>query len=139
MFVVSPYYSWLEEHSTSRYHNSFVEIRTHEATVSSLICSDTVTLQLVIDSGTIKEAWHFAQGCLVAQASASFICHWSEDKQASDVVNMSESDYLNLLSPLTPLRQQCALLAFRCLQKAVTEGRIDTAKGGKESAAVRAM
>ncbi len=111
--------NWLEEHSHSPYHKFEISHHTHAKTIASQHCSDTVTLQLVIKDQVIHEAWHTAQGCLVAQASASFLCQWSEGKSIKQLQATKETDDLNLLGPLTPMRQQCALLAFRCLQKAL--------------------
>ena len=113
-------FDWLDEHSRTPYHCGNHPTATHTESVSSLVCSDTVTLQITIQEGATEELWHTAIGCLVCQASASFICQWAEGQTVASLQNTSEQDYLNQLSLLTPMRQQCALLAFRCLKKVLT-------------------
>lgn len=118
--------NWLEDHYHSPYHKFEISHQTHAKTIASQHCSDTVTLQLVVKNQLIQEAWHTAQGCLVAQASASFICQFSEGKYVEQLQAIKETEYLTLLGPLTPMRQQCALLAFRCLQKALNSRKEDS-------------
>lgn len=110
---------WLIEHAHRPYHQEQISKATHSATLTSAHCSDIVFLQLVVDDRVIKQACHTAQGCLIGQASASFICKLSEGKHFEQLQTIKETEYLTLLGPLTPMRQQCALLAFRCLQKAL--------------------
>ena len=120
---------WLEEHSRNPYHCGAHPTASHAETISSLICSDTVLLQANQLGDEIQDLWHTATGCLVCQASASFVCQWAEKRLVSVLQKTSEKDYLGQLCPLTPMRQQCALLAFRCLK--ILLGNINTGNADK--------
>lgn len=69
----------------------------------------------------IRQAWHLSTGCLVCQSAASFLCEWCEGKSFEEVLGFSEQNYLSLLGGLTPMRQLCALLSFRCLRELLLE------------------
>lgn len=112
---------WLIDYARSPFHRGELHKVTNRATKSSPTCADCVTLQIEITDNRIKQAWHLSQGCLVCQASASFLCEWCEGKSLSELREIQDVDYLNLLGPLTPLRQNCALLAFHCLQTILRE------------------
>ncbi|PQO43814.1 iron-sulfur cluster assembly scaffold protein [Blastopirellula marina] len=107
---------WLIDYARSPYHRGELQEATNRAKKSSPTCADCVTLQIEITVHRIKQAWHVSEGCIVCQASASYLCEWCEGKSLNELRQIQDSDYLNLLGPLTPLRQNCALLAFHCLQ-----------------------
>ena len=112
---------WLESHARTPFHRANLDTATHTATRVNPVCSDCVTLQVRFDSNQIAEAWHTAQGCLVSQAAASVLCQWCEGQSVDELNAIEDADYLKLLGPLTPMRQQCALLAFHCLKQILDE------------------
>ncbi len=105
------------DHFGSRYHCGTPVSWTHQGSISSSTCGDEVVFYAVIDGTQIREAWHTVRGCIVCQAASSFVCKWAVNKSADDLVSIGEDGFLAILGPLTPLRQQCALLPFRCLKR----------------------
>lgn len=81
-------------------------------------CGDRILLQLAVDQNEqITEAWHDGNGCITSQAAASLLCEYIEGKSLSELRIMTKAEMLSLLGiQLTPLRQQCALLAFNALR-----------------------
>lgn len=110
---------WLLDHSQSPYHrgNPDPSEAIVTGTLSSQVCADRVVLHALVTNGRIRELWHSAQGCIVSQAGASFLCEWAEEKSVREILEMPESEYLRQLGELTPRRQPCALQAFRCLKR----------------------
>jgi len=84
-----------------------------------LFCGDRILLQLTFDkSEHISEAWHNGTGCITSLAAASILCEHIEGKSLAELKEFSEDDMLALLGiQLTPLRQQCALVAFNALRQ----------------------
>ncbi|MBI1248159.1 iron-sulfur cluster assembly scaffold protein [bacterium] len=112
---------WLLTHSRHPYHQGSTERVSLSGEVASRTCADLVSLEVVLDGEVIREIWHRAQGCMVSQASASFLCERFEGAEVRKVQSQTHEEYLAELGTLTPLRQQCALQAFRCLQKILGE------------------
>jgi len=113
--------NWLEEHSRFPYHRGLLEDHSPTASVSSTVCGDVVTLQMRSDGQSVRELRHMSSGCLVCQSSASFICSFVEGWSFGSVRELTQEDYLDILGPLSPMRQTCALLAFRCLELLIEE------------------
>jgi nitrogen fixation NifU-like protein len=105
------------DHFRHRYHCAEPVNWTHKLTLSSSRCGDEVTLFALIREERVIEAWHTAIGCVVSVASASFLCHWVEERSTEYAKGISDSEFLALLTPLTPMRQECALLPLRCLRQ----------------------
>ncbi len=112
---------WLLDYASSPYHRGACSASSLRHTLTSQSCADCVTLQIVLEETLIQQAWHLSQGCLVSQSAVSFLCEWCEGKTIQEVLATEEGDYLKLLGNLTPMRQQCALLSFRCLQQCVRD------------------
>ena len=108
---------WLLTHSRRPYHWGSTERVSLSGEVASRTCADLVSLQIVLEDGVISEIWHRAQGCMVCQASASFLCERFEGTEVRQVQGQTTEEYLAELGTLTPLRQKCALQAFRCLKQ----------------------
>ena len=111
---------WLIDHADSPYHLGELEEATHQSSLASNRCSDQVTLWLQVHDGRISQAWQQSSGCLVSTAGASFLCEWCETKSIDEITQTAPEDYLQQLGTLTPMRQQCALLAFHCLHQALS-------------------
>lgn len=108
---------WLLTHSRHPYHRGSIEQQCQTGDIASQTCADRVSLQVVVDGPVIQQIWHNAVGCMVCQASASYLCETFEGVTLEEVQNQTETDYLEELGTLTPLRQQCALQSFRCLKQ----------------------
>lgn len=110
---------WLLTHARNPYHLGKTEKPSCYGEVASRTCADWISLQVVAEGEIIREIWHQGKGCMVSQASASFLCEWYEGAEINEVRDQTPEEYLEELGALTPLRQQCALQAFRCLKKIV--------------------
>ncbi len=108
---------WLLTHSRHPYHRGDAPRACQTGNVASQTCADRVSLQVVFDGPMIQEIWHQVEGCMVCQASTSYLCEMYEGASIDDVRKETELDFLPELKSLTPLRQQCALRAFHCLQQ----------------------
>lgn len=106
----------LFDHIRDPYHAGHPAKVASTASISSLYCADQVTLCVVIDDSRVQEVWYQAQGCLVCQAAASYLCEWAETRLINELRAATTPDFLSPLGPLTPMRQQCALLSLRCLK-----------------------
>lgn len=84
------------------------------------LCGDEVRLDLRLEGGRVEEARFEGRGCLVSQAAASMLCESIEGRTVGELAALQAADVLDLFGfPLTPHRQQCALLAFRALKTIV--------------------
>ncbi|RCS49125.1 iron-sulfur cluster assembly scaffold protein [Bremerella cremea] len=108
---------WLLTHSRHPYHRGSIEQPCQTGDIASRTCADRVSLQVVVDGPVIQQIWHNAVGCMVCQASISYLCEMFEGLTIDEVQSQTEVDYLEELGTLTPLRQQRALQSFRCLKQ----------------------
>ncbi|MCA8996036.1 MAG: iron-sulfur cluster assembly scaffold protein [Planctomycetaceae bacterium] len=106
-------------HARSPVHWGDREHCSVSSSLASVYCGDRVSLFLVIDSNILRELWHTAEGCLVSQASASYLCEWGQGLSLRSLIATADSEFLKPLGPLTPMRQQCALLSLRCLKMGI--------------------
>lgn len=114
---------WLLTHSRHPYHRGNTDKECQVGQVASQTCADRVFLQVVIEGPVIKEIWHKAEGCMVCQASTSYLCEMYEGATIDEAWSQTELDFLPELKSLTPLRQQCALRAFHCLKQILKSHR----------------
>lgn len=93
------------------------------------LCGDEVRLELRLEGKRVQQARFEGRGCLVSQAAASMLCGFVEGRTVGELAALQAPDLLELLGvPLTPHRQQCALLAFRALKTLVYS--LDESSGG---------
>lgn len=114
----------LSDYFTEQYHYERPSYWTHQGTIASVFCGDQVVLFVTIEDSVVRGVWHTTTGCLVAQAAASFVCQWAEGRTLDRVHVTTEHEFLALVGPLTPMRQQCALLPFRCLKQLLPSLRL---------------
>ncbi|TWT69690.1 iron-sulfur cluster assembly scaffold protein [Crateriforma conspicua] len=97
-----------------------VDQPTHAAEIANPFCGDYVRIELRLEDGEIDEVGFHADGGVVCQAAASMLCQ-HVDGQTIDVVRrMTASDMVDLYGEsLTPGQQKCALLPWRCLDRAI--------------------
>ena len=84
------------------------------------ICGDKMTLQLKIENNKVVDAKFTGVACAVSKTSASIITDEIKGKSLDDLKKLTEQDMLALIKfDLTLSRQQCALLCYHALQKAL--------------------
>jgi nitrogen fixation protein NifU and related proteins len=84
------------------------------------ICGDKMTLQLKIVDDKVVDAKFTGVACAVSKTSASIITEEIKGKSLDDVKKLTEQDMLELIKfDLTASRQQCALLCYHALKKAI--------------------
>ncbi|MFA5776614.1 MAG: iron-sulfur cluster assembly scaffold protein [Patescibacteria group bacterium] len=84
------------------------------------ICGDKMTLQLKIENNKVVDAKFTGVACAVSKTSASIITDEIKGKSLDDLKKLTEQDMLALIKfDLTLSRQQCALLCYHALKKAL--------------------
>lgn len=115
------------QHVRSPYHRGEFSGAAVSEVANHPFCSDRIELQVAVDqSGGVSEAWHHGTSCITSLAAASILCEHIEGKSLAYLKNFSRDDMLALLDiQLTPLRQQCALVAHNALQQILQSQRED--------------
>ena len=86
------------------------------------ICGDTINLQLKIKDNKVLDAKFTGVSCAVSKTSASIITEEIKGKTVDEINKLTTRDMLNLIQfDLTASREQCALLCYLALQKAIKE------------------
>ena len=87
-------------------------------------CGDTVTLQLSLEDGTLKEVGWTGTGCAISQACMSMLTEEMDGKNIEDMEKITKSEMLEFLGvPIGPRRIKCALLALHTLKNALRKNR----------------
>lgn len=120
------YEEHLLAHFETPYHKGTLATANHTRREESRLSGDWVELQLLIPVTSadllprVEQAWFTGRGSLVSQAAASILCQHIEQRPITELREFQATDLLDLLRvPLTPNRQQCALLCFRALKAIV--------------------
>jgi len=86
------------------------------------ICGDKMTLQLKLQDDKVVDAKFTGVACAVSKTSASIFTEEIKGKKLVDLKKLTEQDVLDLIKfDLTASRQQCALLCYYALQKALND------------------
>ena len=108
----------LLEHARFPYHRGWLANASCHHREWNVGCGDEVEIYLSIHKAIVQAAWFTGKGCLVSQAAASMLCCAIDGQPLAEVRALQLSDMLGLIGvPLSPLRQNCGLLAFRALSK----------------------
>jgi len=84
------------------------------------ICGDKMVLQLKIVDNKVADAKFTGVSCAVSKTSASIITEEIKGKTVGALKKLTERDMLELVKfDLTSGRQQCALLCYYALKKAL--------------------
>lgn len=84
------------------------------------VCGDKMVLQLKIMDNKVVDAKFTGVSCAVSKTAASIITEEIKGNTVSDLKKLTEKDMLELVKfDLTSGRQQCALLCYHALQKAL--------------------
>lgn len=121
------------DHGQRPRNHGRLDAPTHTAAGDNPLCGDRVTLQLDVDSDTVRAARIEAVGCAISTASASLLAERIEGMSVADVrqlfkkvhtmVTDTSSDIepeLDSLAALSvarryPMRVKCATLAWHAL------------------------
>ena len=101
------------------YHFGSCPYPTHASEEENPQCGDWVRIELrVVGGDRIGAAWFQSRGCVVTKASASMLLEHLEHKTVAECESFSPAEMLTLFgAPLTPLRRNCCLLAFRVFKR----------------------
>jgi nitrogen fixation NifU-like protein len=109
--------SLLLEHLASPYHRGRPSVATVSSCQTNPLCGDEVELLLVVHQGFVDQAYFDGKGCAVSQAAASVLCTTIEGCAVDELAGWTEAEFGQLLGvQLSPIRERCALLAFRALK-----------------------
>ncbi|GAB4285539.1 MAG: SUF system NifU family Fe-S cluster assembly protein [Candidatus Dojkabacteria bacterium] len=93
---------------------------THSATIENLSCGDSVTMLLLVEGETVKDACFNAEGCSIAIGSTSLLLKKIIGMKLNETKKILEEEYLNYIGiELKETRKKCALLGFQALKKAI--------------------
>lgn len=105
------------EHAKNPFHRGRNPLATRSFAARNPTCGDEIHLQLQVDGPAIISAWFEGKGCVVSQAAASMLCEELDGKPLDEVSQLSEESVLQGIGvSLSPVRRNCALLAFRALK-----------------------
>lgn len=95
---------------------------THRGTADNLSCGDRLSMEILVESGTIRDIRFDGAGCAISQASASLLTEEIKGGTIDEALALDRDDILRLLGvTLTPNRLKCALLSLETLQKTLLE------------------
>ncbi len=84
------------------------------------MCGDKMVLQLKIVDDVVLDAKFTGVACAVSKTSASILTEEIKGKSVADLQKLTEENVLDLINfDLTTSRQQCALLCYHALKKAL--------------------
>ncbi|NMM53763.1 Fe-S cluster assembly sulfur transfer protein SufU [Paenibacillus aquistagni] len=101
-------------------------------------CGDRISLQLILDNGTVKDARFTGEGCSISMSSASMMTEAVKGKTLEEALNLAdrfsamvkgeevefdEYEDIEALSGVNkfPARIKCATLAWNALRKGVEQ------------------
>ncbi|MBR2568872.1 MAG: SUF system NifU family Fe-S cluster assembly protein, partial [Paenibacillus sp.] len=101
-------------------------------------CGDRISLQLLLDNGTVKDARFTGEGCSISMSSASMMTEAVKGKTLEEALNLAdrfsamvkgeevefdEYEDIEALSGVNkfPARIKCATLAWNALRKGVEQ------------------
>lgn len=118
--------------SDQLYREQFMEIFKSNANFGSMdaptvsadqlnaVCGDKMSVQLKIEGNKVLDAKFTGVACAVSKTSASIITEEVKGKTVEELKKLTERDMLDLIKfDLTASRQQCALLCYHALKKAL--------------------
>ncbi len=110
------------EHYRTPHNKGHVPRADRVGDVSNTTCGDTLRLELQLNATGVVEAAAFTGvGCAVSQAAASLLTDTIKGKSLDELHAMTEDDIFQLLGgPVSPGRQQCALLVLKAVERATT-------------------
>lgn len=97
-------------------------------------CGDSLTVDLTIDSGVIRDVGWDGTGCAISQAAMSMLADDLVGKLEDDIRQMTSKDILSILAvPIGPRRMKCAHLALHALKNALRQMRNEPPQSWSET------
>lgn len=88
----------------------------------NLSCGDDLTLDLLIENGTIKDLKWRGEGCAISQAAMSILSEELIGMSVTDAEELKPENIYALLGvPVGPRRFKCALLCLHTLKNALRQ------------------
>ncbi len=85
-------------------------------------CGDSISMEGVIEDGTLTQISFKGSGCVISQATASMLTQLCLGKTVSDIMALTKDDVQKLIGiDLGPMRLRCALLSLEVLQKGISQ------------------
>src|SRR3989344_8226632 len=85
------------------------------------LCGDTISIDLRLVKGKVKEAKFIHQGCVLSGAAASALLEYAKGKELEKIQNLAPEKMFKLLGvDVSPARVPCALLALAVLRSGKT-------------------
>lgn len=107
----------LQEHSEHSPFKGKLQKPDAHLTGNNPLCGDTLTIDLKLANGIIKNAKFIHRGCALSGASASLLLEYAMNKKLTSVQNMNPEKLFKLLgTPVSPARIHCALLSLAVLK-----------------------
>ena len=83
-------------------------------------CGDSITLDVLIENGVIKDIKFSGEGCAIAIASASMLSEKVMGMRITEIADIEFSDIEEMLGiDITPARKRCAMLSLNILKKII--------------------
>ncbi len=84
------------------------------------LCGDKLSLDLIIENGSIKDMAFSGSGCAISQASMSMVAEELNGKSLEEAEKLSKDTIYELLGvPISPARVKCAILSYALLKKSL--------------------
>jgi len=87
--------------------------------VGNAQCGDIMRIYLKIEDDVIKDATFKTFGCCAAIASSSVATDMVKGKSIDEALSIKNSDVVNELDGLPPLKIHCSVLAEEAIRKAI--------------------
>lgn len=134
------------DHSSHPHHHGVLEQSTNQIVLNNPTCGDVIQIQLVMDGDTIQDIRFSGSGCSISTASASMmtdavvgkttdearelIADFSLLVQGEEITHEEELGDASMLGGVSkfPARIKCATLSWKALDKALSEGQVNSAE-----------
>lgn len=110
------------DHYQNPHHFGKLKKPSIRATENNPLCGDSLTLELEVKNGLIKNIAFSGNGCAISQAAMSMLTDMVMGKKISVVRKIKPIHIYNLLQiSISPARKNCALLGLYTLQKILSK------------------
>mgnify|MGYP006292800545 FL=1 len=94
-----------------------IEEPTYSHVGENPMCGDEITIDVVLEDGTIERIAFRGDGCAISQASASMLSEKLTGASVEELVEMDRDDVTDMLGvDISPMRVKCAVLAEKVAQ-----------------------
>ena len=90
------------------------------------VCGDDVEIFLVVKNDVLEQIKFEGKGCVISIAAASLLTEYLKGKKLNVAKNLKNEKMLSLLPiKIVDLRIKCALLALKCVKKAIIKCEVN--------------